>query len=87
MFLTSLETSSHVNNLKGLRAILQVLMANIELPARTVRSSFMDFMEAISLFMPYHPYTLQKQSLTTGTEEGVHGFSLPCTTWYSCVHC
>jgi hypothetical protein len=49
------ETSSHISNLKGLCAILQVLMANIDLPGRTIRYSFLNFNEAFSLFMSYHP--------------------------------
>lgn len=51
-------TETHVNNLKGLRAVLQNLIANIEDNNRTTRYSYMDFDEAYA--MSCH-FTLQRQ--------------------------
>lgn len=55
----SLETSHHVDNLKGLRAVLAILMANIPLSGKEVRLSFMDFDEAFSLFLSYRPLSVK----------------------------
>ena len=53
----SLETSRHVENLRGLEAILQVLMTNVDLPGKTqktVRLSYMNFDEAFALFLSFN---------------------------------
>lgn len=54
-------TETNVNNLKGLRAIFQILMANIDCNDRTTRCSYMDFEEAFAMFLSFHP------SKTTGS--------------------
>ncbi len=45
----SLETSRHIENLKGMQAVLQVLMANVDL-----RLSYIEFNEAFALFLSYN---------------------------------
>ena len=57
--LSSEETSYHVDNLKGLRAVLEILMANIPLSGKEVRLSFVEFDEALSVFMSYHPLSVK----------------------------
>ena len=53
----SLETSRHIENLKGMQAVLQVLMANVDLQGKTyktLRLSYMEFNEAFALFLSYN---------------------------------
>jgi hypothetical protein len=50
---SSHENQAHVENLKGLRAVLQTLMANIEIADKTVRLSYMNFDEALALFLSH----------------------------------
>jgi hypothetical protein len=48
-------TETHVNNLKGLRAVFQNMMANINDNNRTTRYSYMNFDEAHAMFLSFHP--------------------------------
>jgi hypothetical protein len=51
-------TETHVNNLKGLRAVFQNMMANINDindNNRTTRYSNMNFDEAHTMFLSFHP--------------------------------
>ena len=47
-------TETHANNVKGLRAVLQNLMANIDDDNKTTRSSYMDFDQAHAMFLSFH---------------------------------
>ena len=58
------ETSLQISNLKGLRAILQVLMANIDLPGRTIRCSFINFNEIFPCLCLIIPMLLKLCLLT-----------------------
>ena len=49
----SSERHSHLANLRGLRGVLQDLMANIEFRGKEVRLSYMKFDEAFSYFMSF----------------------------------
>ena len=50
----SVDNMSHLNNLQGLLAILQCLMANVSERDQVLRLSYMDFDEAYTLFLSYH---------------------------------
>ena len=60
---SSHENRAHVENLKGLRAVLQTLMANIEIVEKTVRLSYLNFDEALAFFLSYRS-NAQKSMLT-----------------------
>ena len=49
------ETIMHINNLEELRAVFQILMANIDMNGKTLRYSYLEFDEAHTLFLSYHP--------------------------------
>ena len=48
-------TETNVSNLKGLRAVLQNMMANIDDDNKTKRYSCMDFDQAHAMFLSFHP--------------------------------
>ena len=45
----------HINNLKGLQAVFQILMAKIDINSKTLQYSYLEFDEAHTLFLSYHP--------------------------------
>ena len=47
------ENQAHSQSLRGLRAILQILLANVEIPGKTVQHSFLNFEDAFALFLSF----------------------------------
>eukprot|EP00794_Sanderia_malayensis_P008470 gene8470-9377_t len=47
------ENQAHSQSLKGLRAILQILLANVEFSGKTLRHSFLKFDDAFALFLSF----------------------------------
>jgi hypothetical protein len=63
-------TETHVNNLKGLRAVFQNMMANINDDNRITRCSYMDFDQAHAMFLSFHP-SKTNASLTNHEEKKI----------------
>lgn len=86
-FHSSHENRAHVENLKGLRAVLQNLMANIEIGDKTVRLSYMNFNEALPC--SFHIVQMHKKVNVNGsaTEEKVYGLGVPSKKWPSSLSC
>ena len=47
--------TAHVSNLKGLRAVLQNMIANINDDNKTTRYSYIDFDQAHAMSLSFHP--------------------------------
>ena len=54
------ENQAHSQNLKGLRAILQILLSHVELSCKTVQQSFVKFDEAFALFLSFHENSVRE---------------------------
>ena len=55
-FKQSPENKAHLQNLKGARAIIWTLLANIEQNNRSIRQTYMPFIDAFTLFLSHHEH-------------------------------